>query len=197
MLVGRSAIDTPASDTIDDVGGAEHADEAHDLAAARDGDSAAFQRLVQVHAERAWAVCYRITGNTHDAEDALQDALISAWQHLARFRGEARFGTWLYRIAANAALAVIRRRRDVLVGDLPEPPRSHASDHVSRLAEADQIETALRTLPKSFREALILREYGGLTYVEIAEHQHIPVQTVKSRLNRARKAMRTELSQGN
>jgi RNA polymerase sigma factor (sigma-70 family) len=164
-------------------------DESALVTLARAGESAAFERLVSDHAQRAWAVCYRITGNAHDAEDALQEALIAAWQHLAKFRGEARFGTWLHRIAANAALVVLRRRRDIVTDDLPAGPQDTLFDHVDRLAEADRIEAALRTLPDDFRVALVLREYGDLTYAEISAHQGVPVQTVKSRLNRARQAL--------
>jgi RNA polymerase sigma factor (sigma-70 family) len=163
---------------------------------ARTGDPAAFERLVSEHAQRAWAVCYRITGNAHDAEDALQDALIAAWQHLARFRGEARFGTWLHRIAANAALVILRRRRDIVTDELPSAAHDGVFDHVDRLAEADRIEAALRTLPDDFRVALVLREYGDLSYAEISAHQGVPVQTVKSRLNRARQAMASLLAAG-
>ena len=161
---------------------------------ARRGESAAFERLVNDHAQRTWAVCYRITGNAHDAEDALQDALIAAWQNLPRFRGDSRFGTWLHRIAANASLAVVRRRRDVVMDELPAG-RAEATmaDHYERLAESDRIEAALRTLPEEFRVALVLREFGDLSYQEIAVHQGVPVQTVKSRLNRARTAMAAAL----
>jgi RNA polymerase sigma-70 factor (ECF subfamily) len=168
------------------------ADDARLLARARSGDAGAFERLVTAHSRRAWAVCYRITGNAHDAEDALQDALIAAWQHLDKFRGDARFGTWLHRIAANAALALLRRRRDLVMDELPvvAGEAGHpGDDHAERFAEADRVEAALRTLPEDFRVAIVLREYGDLTYAEIAAHQGVPVQTVKSRLNRARTAL--------
>ncbi|GAA0798591.1 RNA polymerase sigma factor [Spirilliplanes yamanashiensis] len=161
---------------------------------ARRGEAAAFERLVGDHAQRTWAVCYRITGNAHDAEDALQDALIAAWQNLPRFRGDSRFGTWLHRIAANASLAVVRRRRDVVMDELPTARAEAAmTDHYERLAESDRIEAALRTLPEDFRVALVLREFGDLSYQEIATHQGVGVQTVKSRLNRARSAMAVAL----
>jgi RNA polymerase sigma-70 factor (ECF subfamily) len=169
-------------------------DESDLVARARAGEPAAFERLVSEHAQRAWAVCYRITGNAHDAEDALQEALIAAWQHLSKFRGDARFGTWLHRIAANAALVVLRRRRDVVTDELPAGAHDVLFDHADRLAEADRIEAALRTLPDDFRVALVLREYGDLSYAEISTHQGVPVQTVKSRLNRARQAMASLLS---
>ncbi len=164
------------------------------LERARNGEPAAFERLVNDHAQRTWAVCYRITGNSHDAEDALQDALIAAWQNLPRFRGESRFGTWLHRIAANASLAVVRRRREVVMDELPAARAEAAAANLyDRFAESDRIEAALRTLPEDFRVALVLREFGDLSYQDIATHQGVPVQTVKSRLNRARAAMASAL----
>jgi RNA polymerase sigma factor (sigma-70 family) len=157
-----------------------------EVARARQGDERAFAALVDAHSSAAWAVCLRITGNRHDAEDALQDALVAAWSGIARFRSDARFSTWLFRIASNAALATVRRRPTV-------------SDHVDgfaggadpgdRVADADRVQHALMALPETFRVALVLRVYGDLSYDDIAVHQRIPVQTVKSRLSRARSMM--------
>jgi RNA polymerase sigma-70 factor (ECF subfamily) len=162
--------------------------EAELLDLARDRDPQAFVDLVTRYRGPAWAVCLRITGNPHDAEDALQEALTAAWRNLDRFRGDARFGTWLHRIAANAALAVVRRRRDLPTDD-DAFERAAPGDAFAARDESDRIQTALRRIPEDFRVALVLREYGDLTYEEIAAHQGIPVQTVKSRLNRARRAM--------
>ena len=176
-------------------GGIDVEDEAALVARARERDQVAFEQLVAAYRQRTWSVCYQICGNPQDAEDDLQDALVSAWQHLGRFRGEARFGTWLHRIAANAALGVVRRRRDVLVEDLEtlgSPPLA-AFDAYDQVLEADRIEAALRHVPIDFRVALVLREYGDLTYEEIGRHQGVPVQTVKSRINRARTALREQL----
>ncbi|MBT0568566.1 sigma-70 family RNA polymerase sigma factor [Williamsia sp. CHRR-6] len=168
-------------------------DEAALLVAARNGDQHAFAELLGLHRNRIWAVCINIVGNRADAEDALQETLIAAWQHLEKFRGEAKFSTWLHRVAANAALAVVRRRKantdivDFNDADGPvlvDDTASVAFDE--RLAIQDQLRIALAELPEDFRTALVLREFSGLTYSEIAEHQGIGVQTVKSRLNRAR-----------
>jgi RNA polymerase sigma-70 factor (ECF subfamily) len=163
-------------------------DEANLLDRARAHDPQAFVDLVTRHRGAAWAVCLRVTGNPHDAEDALQEALTAAWRNLDRFRGQARFSTWLHRIAANAALAVVRRRRDVPTED-DAFDAGVAVDAFASYDESDRIQAALRRIPEDFRVALVLREYGDLTYDEIAAHQGIPVQTVKSRLNRARRAM--------
>ena len=164
------------------------------LAAARGGDQQAFAQLVTASRSRLWAVCLQICGNAHDAEDALQDALISAWQHLDRFDGRARFSTWAYRIAANAALSRVRRRRDVPEEDAGVDEASPASGVGEQVTTVMVVRRALADLPPAFREAIVLREYGGLDYQEIAEHQGIPVQTVKSRLSRARSALRETLA---
>ena len=139
-------------------------------------------------------MCLRVTGSSADAEDALQDCLLAAWRNLDRFRGESAIGTWLYRIAANAAVGVVRRRRE-LAGEVPDrADPSPGADDV--LAMRDEVEAALRLVPTDFRVALVLREYGDLSYEEIAAHQGVGVQTVKSRLNRARSSMRATLTSG-
>ncbi|TCN52671.1 RNA polymerase sigma-70 factor (ECF subfamily) [Rhodococcus sp. SMB37] len=151
----------------------------------RAGDTAAFGELVGAYRTRTWAVCLQITGNRHDAEDALQDALTAAWQNLDKFRGTAKFSTWLHRIAANAALATVRRRREVMVDEIDLGASSEPTV-ADRVVDVDAVRRALADLPDEYRTAVVLREYAQLSYAEIAEHQGIPVQTVKSRINRAR-----------
>lgn len=159
---------------------------------ARAGDDAAFAALVESSKARVWSICLRITGNHSDAEDALQDALSAAWQHLARFRDDARFSTWLYRIASNASLAVVRRRRDT--PSEVDPGWLVMDDPTSGYDDIDRVQRALATVPETFRAALVLREYGALTYEEIAAATGVGVQTVKSRLNRARAAVSAALA---
>ncbi|KQO98483.1 RNA polymerase sigma factor [Leifsonia sp. Leaf264] len=170
----------------------DDASEAPLIDRARDGDARAFDELLRPHRDKLWGICVRVTRNHADAEDAVQDAMVAIWKGLPRFRGEAAFSTWTYRIAANAALGVVRRRREVPVAEIFDiEPDPGFEDGV---AMHDEIQAALRTVPEDFRVALVLREYGSLTYEEIAEHQGIPVQTVKSRLNRARAAVRAALA---
>ena len=138
------------------------------------------------------AVCLRMTGNPHDAEDALQDTLASAWRHLDRFRSDARVATWLFRIASNAALAIVRRRAPS--EELPPEGPSLDRDVGERVADAHRVQEALLKLPEVFRVALVLRVYGDFTYDDIAVHQGIPVQTVKSRISRARHMVETFLT---
>lgn len=171
----------------------EREDETRLLEAARAGDQHAFAQLASASRSRLWAVCLQICGNPLDAEDALQDALISAWQHLDKFDGRARFSTWAYRIAANAALSRVRKRRDIPEEDAGLDQASTASAVADKVTTVIVVRRALADLPPDFREALVLREYAGLDYQEIATHQGIPVQTVKSRLNRARTALKAAL----
>lgn len=159
---------------------------------ARSGDARAFNELLRPHRDKLWAVCLRVTGNRTDAEDAVQECIIAIWRGLPRFRGESQFSTWIYRIAANAALGIARRRKEVPIEEIFDVPLT--SGFEDAIALHDEIQAALRTVPEDFRIALVLREYGGLTYEEIARHQGVPIQTVKSRLNRARSAVRAALT---
>jgi RNA polymerase sigma factor (sigma-70 family) len=153
------------------------------------GDAHAFSALVSAHRDRTWAVCLRITGHRHDAEDALQDALTAAWRNLSSYRGDARFGTWLHRIAANAALRLVARRRDIGLDEVGEQVEADAPEFAQLVVEQDAITAALARIPPEFRAALVLREYADMSYAEIAAAQGVGIQTVKSRLNRARRAM--------
>ena len=182
-------------------------DEAVLVMQARDGDQHAFAELATAHRNQMWAVCLQICGNQHDAEDALQATLLAAWRNLDRFRGEARLSTWLHRIAANNALEIVRKRKaNTQLTDFSDPdqpiqleddPRGVAFDE--RIALSDALRAALSDLSPDLREAVVLREFADFTYNDIAEHQGVGVQTVKSRLNRARKqlgeALKTQLAE--
>jgi RNA polymerase sigma factor (sigma-70 family) len=165
------------------------------LALCRQGDHAAFAQLVGQYRGIVWSVCLRVTGNRQDAEDALQNALTAAWQHLHKFRGDGDFKAWLYRIASNAAKTVASRDRDILTDndDFIElvDNRPMTAD---RVADVDAVRRAIADLPEDFREAIVLREFAGLTYQEIADQQGISVQTVKSRINRARTRLVADLA---
>ncbi|HEY9312227.1 MAG TPA: sigma-70 family RNA polymerase sigma factor [Williamsia sp.] len=159
----------------------------------QDGDQAAFGELVTRNRDQIWAVCLRITANKYDAEDALQDALIAGWQNIGKFRGDSKFTSWMYRIAANAALAVVRKRLDTSADGPPEF-ESTAPRVDAQVADVDRVRAALALLPLEFREAIVLREFGDLSYQEIADQQGVGVQTVKSRINRARAKLLETLS---
>lgn len=170
----------------------EHS-EATLVIAARNGDQQAFADLISLHRAKIWAVCLNITGNAHDAEDALQVALLNAWRNLDRFQGTSRFSTWLYRIASNEALSLIRRRKpNTQLADFTDPleePNLAADTAIhldERVALQDALRDALAQLSTKLREAVVLRDVSDFTYDEIAEHQGISVQTVKSRIHRGR-----------
>ncbi|NKT14568.1 sigma-70 family RNA polymerase sigma factor [Rhodococcus hoagii] len=156
------------------------------LALCRQGHETGFAELVGRYRHRLWSICFRVTGNREDAEEAVQDTLTSAWQNLHKFRGEAKVSTWLYRIAANASLAVVRKRKETVadfdVIELEDPAPLTAD----RVADVDAVRRALSELPEDFRVAIVLREFAEMSYADIAEHQGIPVATVKTRINRAR-----------
>lgn len=161
----------------------------------RQGDHTAFAQLVGQHRHRMWAVSYQITGSREDAEDAIQNALTAAWQNLHTFRGNSQFGTWIHRTTANAALTVIRRRREATVefDDTIELDDNRPLT-ADRVVTVDAVRRALADLPDDFREAIVLREFADMTYQEIADHQGINVQTVRSRISRARARLVADLA---
>ncbi|GGM69950.1 RNA polymerase sigma factor [Dactylosporangium sucinum] len=167
-------------------------DEATLVTRGASGDQAAFAELVTRHRSMIHAVCVRITGDPQAAADALQETLIRAWRGLPKFRGDARFSTWLYRIAVNAAVAEAQRGADrpqpVDPFDLT-PPAGAGPAFADTIADRLAVQAALRRLPPQYRAAIVLRECADHSYEEIAEILQIPLNTVKSRISRARQAL--------
>lgn len=170
------------------------------MAAAQAGDREALEALLRRHHDRLWALCRRLTGNHADAEDALQDALIAVARGIRRYDGRAAFTTWSYRVATNACLDELRRRRRRPVADVPEtvgvgaspegaggavsaPPAATA---VEAVADRLDIDAALALLPQEFRAAVVLRDLCDLDYAEIGRVLGIPPGTVRSRIARGR-----------
>ena len=178
-------------------------DERRLVASAQAGDRRAIERLLRIHQPQVHAVCRRITGNDADALDATQDALIAIVRGLPRFDGRAKFSTWAYRIATNACLDELRRRkRRPLVG-LPEHDGTavevvdpDAPDPGDAVGEREEIDAALARLAPDFRAAVVLRDLCQLDYAEIAEVLEIPAGTVRSRIARGR-AQLADLLRGN
>ena len=179
------------------------------LARLRDGEEAAFAELVRREGGRMLAAARRILRSDDDAQDALQDAFVSAFRHLPEFAGDARLSTWLHRIAINAALMRLRsrkRRRE----DSIEPllPAFEADGHFSApgpawrpdaavALESRETATLVRAcidrLPESHRTVLLLRDIEGLDTAETAAALGLGLDAVKMRLHRARQALRTLL----
>jgi RNA polymerase sigma-70 factor (ECF subfamily) len=162
---------------------------------AQAGDRDAFGELVLQHRSGVVNVVYRMCGDPALAEDAAQMAFIRAWQRLGDYRPIASFRSWLYRIAVNLALDELRRSRQVVDIDRLEIP-SGAQGMQTSLEQRERqaaVQKAVQGLPPAARAVLVLREYAGLSYHEIAEALDIPAGTVMSRLNYARKCLITNL----
>jgi RNA polymerase sigma-70 factor (ECF subfamily) len=170
------------------------------VAQAQAGDRAAVEQLVRTHYDRILGVCRRITGNESDAADAAQEALIAMIRGLDRFDGRSEFSTWVYRIATNASLDELRRRRRplTLVRDddhgTHEAADPNAGQRFDQIGEREAIEAALLTLPDDFRIPVVLRDVADLDYQEIAATLGVPIGTVKSRIARGRGMLASALA---
>ena len=163
---------------------------------AQQGDREAFSELVRCHREGVINVVYRMCGDATLAEDAAQEAFIRAWQHLASYQPRSPFRNWVYRIAANVALDALRRERETVNVDAV-PVAAPGPGPEAMLIEkerAGRIRQAVLALPPASRAVLVLREYEGLSYQEIAYTLDIPMGTVMSRLNYARSRIRESLA---
>lgn len=152
------------------------------------GDRRALELLLDRHADRIHAVCRRIVAHPEDALDATQEAMIAITRGVMRFDGRAAFGTWCYRIATNAALDELRRKRRRPVAahpDGPEPVAAGSGPDDVVAARLD-VDAALQHVPEEFRVAVVLRDLCDLDYAEIAEMLDVPAGTVRSRISRGR-----------
>ncbi len=159
---------------------------------AQQGDRGAFGELVRRHRAGVINVVYRMCGDAHLAEDMAQEAFIRAWQKIASYQPKANFRSWLYRIATNATLDALRREKGM--ADIDElaisSPEAGPESFLSQSELNTQVTQAVLSLPPASRMVLVLREYEGLSYREIAETLDIPIGTVMSRLNFARNRLR-------
>lgn len=162
------------------------------LRSARAGEVAAVDEILRRHHSMVHAVCARIVVDSGGAEDATQEAMLAVARGLRRFDGRSSLGTWIYRVATNAALDEVRR-----VGRRPRPTVV-ATDGDSRvtpgpeeaIAISDELSRALQTLDPEIRATMALRHVVGLDYAEIARTLGVPIGTVRSRLSRGREALR-------
>ena len=156
---------------------------------AQRGERFAFERLVAQHEQRLYTLAARVLGDREDAADAVQEALVRAWLALPKFRRDARFSTWLYRIVVNTAHDVRAKRRERTLEEPPDPV-----DPRDRFAEQElsgELQRALEGLDEGYRIAVVLYDVLGCSYREIAEMTGVPEGTVKSRIFRGR----TELAE--
>jgi len=171
------------------------------------GRADAFGDLVRRYQDRLFAAVYRIVDHADDAQDAVQDAFLNAYQSLGNFKGDAEFYTWLYRIAFNAAVSRQRKRRAVVSlesgrnGQAVADPTDDSEgvrpgELMERAEEHAALYAALERLSIEHRAVLVMKEIDGLKYEQIADVTGVPIGTVRSRLHRARLELRDLLAAG-
>ena len=171
------------------------------------GDADSFNELILRWERPIYALAYRTIGREEDARDVCQETFLRAFRALPGFRGQAKFSSWLYRIALNLCRDWIRRERRAPVVQLPEDtdlmemaaatePSESIEDLVARKDLTRSVERAMALLPEEQRTAIVLKEYHGLTFQEIADLVGCPLSTVKTRLYQGLTVLRRELARG-
>ncbi len=175
----------------------------------RNGDSGAIATLLESYQRRVFAVCYRMLGNTEEASDLTQDTLVKVLEGLHTYNGQSKLSTWVIRIAMNCCLSHLRRQKirkhsslddltsgdswsggRVKLGKLPADGEPSAEARVEQAEVQSRLLRTLNSLDPDSRALLVLRDLNGLDYIQIGQVFDIPVGTVKSRLFRARAALR-------
>lgn len=174
------------------------------VALSRSGDVDSFNQLIVRWERPIYALAYRVLGHEEDARDVCQDTFLRAYRALPGFKGQAKFSSWLYRIALNLCRDWIRRQRRTPVSQMPEdldPSEvgidtgrvESIEDLVARREMSGIVEEAMRSLSEEQRTAIILKEFHGMTFQEIADMQGCPLSTVKTRLYQGLSQLRKHL----
>lgn len=172
------------------------------VTASRAGDQDAFAQLVQLHQRRVFNLVYRMLQNYEETNEVTQDTFLAAWQGLPTFRGDARFSTWVYRIAYNCCLKQLelRKREKALQTAmqeeqilLQENSDTRVSSEIDAHESRDLVREFLAQLPAKYRIVLVLRHLHDMTYEEMAEILTVPIGTIKTHLFRARNLLKERL----
>jgi RNA polymerase sigma-70 factor, ECF subfamily len=194
----------------DNIKGRDETDDHSLIRAFQSGDKSVFDTIVLRHKDRVFNLCFRFLGNYHEAEDTAQDVFVKAYSSLKSFRFESSFFTWLYRIAVNTCKNKIKSREyryKKMNAGMDNPEESMgiqwaerlddpASNPVSDLEKKEMmkaLQRAIDSLPPDQKSVVILRDIQGLSYEEIADITGFKLGTLKSRLSRARNALKEEL----
>jgi len=177
---------------------------------AQAGDVRAFEELVTLYQDKVYNLSYYLAGNYTDAQDLAQEVFVKAYTSLGSFRQDADLGTWLHRITVNLWLNIRRRQKNSRVFSLDDPVQTGEGEITRTVAAVDpagdpvevleiqelqeRVQKALLSLPEEFRTVLVLREMEDYSYDDIAEAMQCSLGTVKSRLNRARQALKEKIS---
>ena len=176
---------------------------------ARHGDDAAFEAIVNRYSRLIYNIALRSASSPEDAADITQETFLKAWRSLSSFRGDCALSTWLCRIALNCSCDHARSARrhyslsltmeeDGQELDIPETDvRSIPEEEITRQAEIEAVRKAIDSLPEDQRRIVTMRDITGLSYAEIADTLGLEMGTVKSRLNRARAAIKNSLIERN
>ena len=186
------------------------------VARAQKGDYAAFEQLVRRHQGKTYALALGIMKNPAEAEEVVQETFLSAFEHLDGFRGDARFSTWLYRVASNHALMKLRKKKPEAQGDINDlEPAMHVAMHSGGTSPFDALSQwakrpddaaqsnevrgaltqALADLPDDDRTLILLRAFDDASHEDLAHQFNSTVPAIKSRLHRARLALRQLLDE--
>jgi RNA polymerase sigma-70 factor, ECF subfamily len=167
---------------------------------AKGGDRAAFDELVRATYADAYTLAYRLTGNEEDARDVVQDAYLRAFRSIRKFRGDAQFSTWMYRIVANCAATTLGKRNRHRHEELPDDGQvsdDRPDADPALLAEAgamrNRVDSALKRLPPRLRAVVVLRDVYDMPHEAIAAELGITEAAAKVRLHRARRRLREQL----
>jgi len=170
------------------------------VSAAKAGDAGAYKELVRATHADTYTLAFRLTGNEEDAQDVVQEAYLRAYKGLKRFRGDAAFSTWMYRITANCAATHLARRahhrHDPLTDDdavVDERPHANPDARLGAAAERELLHAALQSLAPEMRAVVVLRDVYDLPHEAIAAELGISEGAAKVRLHRARKKLRERL----
>ena len=167
------------------------------------GDPQAFNRLMELHERRMYAVALRMCANREDAQDCLQEAMLRVFRAIGSFKGQSSFSTWVYRVTMNTCLDELRKKKnkqntslDNLLdqGYSPSDGENVPEKEAIRNETRRQISGAIQELPEDMRAAVVLRDVHGLAYDEIADALNTNVGTIKSRISRGREKLREKLS---
>jgi RNA polymerase sigma-70 factor (ECF subfamily) len=202
MLAGRRPADGIFSEAVMQTA---VADELTLVERCRSGDAAAFDSLVAKYASQVYNLAYRMVGDPDDADDVAQEVFLRVHRAIKSFRGSSSFTTWIYRVATNVCLDELKRRkRRPALAEWSEQEEAAVDPSPAGLGDPeatalrrerqDLVQRAIRSLPEAQRAVLVLYDLQGLSYDEIAEALGASLGTVKSRLNRARVALKSKLA---
>ncbi|MEN8234755.1 MAG: sigma-70 family RNA polymerase sigma factor [Actinomycetota bacterium] len=169
------------------------------VARAAEGDQAAFTELVRTHQHEVYTLAARMVADRDLAHDVAQEAFVRAWRAIGRFRGDAKFSTWMHRITVNTALTHRDRRKRTRAESLDNVYHEPESDSLSperggaSAAIRGPLEEALNALPESLRTVVVLKDVYEWSHAEIGQHLDISVTAAKVRLHRGRKSLRVAL----